>query len=56
MLKYILKRLGAGLVSIFVLVTITFFLMHAIPGGPSARRRSAMFLRRSWIKSRTNMD
>ena len=34
MLKYILKRLGAGLVSIFVLVTITFFLMHAIPGGP----------------------
>lgn len=34
MLKYILKRLGAGLVSIFALVTITFFLMHAIPGGP----------------------
>ena len=34
MLKYILKRLGAGLVSIFVLVTITFFLMHAIAGGP----------------------
>ena len=34
MFKYILKRLGAGLVSIFVLVTITFFLMHAIPGGP----------------------
>ena len=34
MLKYILKRLGAGLVSVFVLVTITFFLMHAIPGGP----------------------
>ena len=34
MLKYILKRLGAGLVSVFVLVTITFFLMHAIPCGP----------------------
>ncbi len=34
MFKYILKRLGAGLVSVFVLVTITFFLMHAIPGGP----------------------
>ena len=34
MLKYILKRLGAGLVSIFVLETITFFLSHAAPGGP----------------------
>ena len=34
MLKYILKRLAAGAVSLFVLVTITFFLMHAIPGGP----------------------
>ena len=34
MFKYILKHLGAGLVSVFVLVTITFFLMHAIPGGP----------------------
>ena len=32
MLKYILKRLGAGLVSVFVLVTITFFLMPANHG------------------------
>lgn len=34
MARYILKRVVAGLVSIFVLVTITFFLMHSIPGGP----------------------
>ncbi len=34
MFKYILKRLGAGVISLFVLVTITFFLMHSIPGGP----------------------
>ncbi len=34
MAGYILKRLIAGLLSLFVLVTITFFLMHAIPGGP----------------------
>lgn len=34
MFKYILKRLGAGIISLFVLVTITFFLMHSIPGGP----------------------
>lgn len=34
MIKYILKRIIAGLLSLFVLITITFFLMHAIPGGP----------------------
>ncbi|WP_307992162.1 ABC transporter permease [uncultured Clostridium sp.] len=34
MLKYILKRLVAGTITIFVLITATFFLMHAIPGGP----------------------
>lgn len=34
MLKYILKRVGAGVLSLFVLITITFFLLHIIPGGP----------------------
>lgn len=34
MVKYIFKRIGAGLVSLFVLITITFFLLHIIPGGP----------------------
>lgn len=34
MLKYILKRLFASLITIWVIVTVTFFLMHAIPGGP----------------------
>lgn len=34
MAKYILKRLLAGLLTIFVLITIAFFLMHAMPGSP----------------------
>lgn len=34
MLHYIVKRLFAGVLTLFVLVTITFSLMHAIPGGP----------------------
>jgi len=34
MAKYIIKRLLAGLISLWVLITITFFLMHSIPGGP----------------------
>lgn len=34
MVKYILKRIGAGMLSVFVLITITFFLLHIIPGRP----------------------
>lgn len=34
MTKYILKRLLAGVLTIFVLITIAFFLMHAMPGSP----------------------
>lgn len=34
MAKYILKRIFAGLISLWMLITITFFLMHSIPGGP----------------------
>lgn len=34
MFRYILKRILAGFLSLFVLITVTFFLMHSIPGGP----------------------
>lgn len=36
MLKYIAKRLAVGAVTLFLLATITFFLMHVIPGSPFA--------------------
>ncbi len=34
MTKYILKRVGISLVTIFVLVTVVFFLARLMPGGP----------------------
>jgi oligopeptide transport system permease protein len=34
MARFVLKRILSGLLAIFVLATITFFLMHLIPGGP----------------------
>ena len=34
--KYVIKRLWVGVVTLFVLATITFFLMHAIPDSPFA--------------------
>lgn len=40
MWKYISKRLFFGLVTLFALAAITFFLMHAIPGSPFAGETS----------------
>lgn len=34
MLKYVLKRLFSSIITIWVVITVTFFLMHAMPGGP----------------------
>lgn len=34
MAKYILKRVGYSIVTLFVLITITFFLMQLLPGDP----------------------
>ena len=36
MLKFTLKRLGYMLVTLFISITITFMLIHAIPGDPLA--------------------
>ena len=34
--KYILKRIGYMLLTLLIVLTITFFLMHSIPGDPLA--------------------
>ncbi|OZU87001.1 peptide ABC transporter permease, partial [Virgibacillus indicus] len=40
MAKYLLKRLVYIIVSLFFIITITFFLMQAAPGGPFASERA----------------
>jgi len=34
MTGYVLQRLGLMLITLWAIVTLTFFLMHAVPGGP----------------------
>lgn len=34
MLRYVLKRLLSSVITIWIVITVTFFLMHKIPGGP----------------------
>lgn len=40
MLKYSLKRVVSMVITLFIVATITFFLMHAIPGGPFTSERN----------------
>ena len=33
-LFYIVKRIGLAILTVWVVITVTFFVMHAVPGGP----------------------
>ena len=35
--KYIVKRVLSGVITILILITACFFLMHAIPGSPFSK-------------------
>jgi len=41
-LKYTLKRILSGLITIFILITVTFFLMRAMPGSPFIKGEQRM--------------
>jgi dipeptide transport system permease protein len=40
MLQYIIKRLGSMALTLLVIITLTFFLMHSIPGSPFNEERA----------------
>lgn len=40
MAKYIIKRILLGVLSIFIVATLTFFLMNLVPGGPFVAEKS----------------
>ena len=40
MAKYIVKRVLLGILSVFVVATLTFFLMNMVPGGPFVAEKS----------------
>ena len=40
MLNYLIKRIGNSIIVLWVVMTVTFLLMHAIPGGPFTAEKS----------------
>ena len=56
MSKYIVKRIGLAIVTIFVISIITFFAMNAIPGGPFDSEKATTPEVRAVLEKRYNLD
>jgi oligopeptide transport system permease protein len=40
MVKYLINRIGSSLAAMLVIITVTFILMHSIPGGPFTEEKA----------------
>lgn len=56
MLKYIIKRIFSSIITVWVIVTLTFILMHAIPGGPFASEKNIPPEVEAMINAKYNLD
>ena len=54
MFKYILKRMLFGIMTIWLIATLTFFLMHAIPGDPFLSEKSVPLIVRQKLLEKYN--
>ena len=56
MVRYVVKRILLAVLTIFIICAITFFLMHAIPGGPFNREKALSEATIQALNERYNMD
>ena len=56
MWKYAVKRLLLAIVTVFIIITITFFTMNAIPGGPFQSEKAPEPSVRKALEARYNLD
>lgn len=54
--KYILKRLGISLVTIFIVITAVFFLMRLMPGGPFDGEKPMPAEIKASLEAKYNLD
>lgn len=55
-LIYILKRLGLAILTIWVVITITFFVMHAVPGGPFVGEKAISPAAQAALEAKYGLD
>lgn len=56
MWKYVLKRIALAILTIFIIIAITFFAMNAIPGGPFQKEKSPLPSVQAVLEERFNLD
>lgn len=54
--KYIIKRVAMGVLSIFVVATLTFFLMNLVPGGPFVVEKSISKEAQAALEAKYGLD
>lgn len=56
MAKYIIKRVAMGVLSIFIVATLTFFLMNLVPGGPFVAEKSISKEAQAALEAKYGLD
>ena len=55
-LLYILKRIILALVTVWVVITVTFFVMHAVPGGPFVGEKATSEAAQAALEAKYGLD
>ena len=55
-LRYILKRVGLALLTVLIVITITFFVMHAVPGGPFLAEKAISEAAQAALEAKYGLD
>ena len=55
-LKYIIKRLILGVFTVWIVITLTFFIMHAIPGGPFVSEKATSAAAQAALEEKYGLD
>ena len=56
MAKYIVKRVAMGIFSVFIVATLTFFIMNLVPGGPFVETSCSWDLLEREVRSQDEDD
>ena len=55
-LLYVLKRVALSLLSIWIVITVTFFVMRAVPGGPFVGEKATTPAAQAALEAKYGLD
>ena len=55
-IQYILKRIGLALLTVWIVITITFFVMHSVPGGPFLGEKAISEAAKAALEAKYGLD